>query len=147
MTKYENNKRVCSRAITFIEDSVLLIKRHNEKYEIKDYYTIPGGGVEDNEEYSEAAVREVLEETCCNVEIVSFLEKEDYRMGICYWFYSKYIDGEPTLGGEELERNNKDNYYEVQLINMKDIDNIFIFGRGKSLIKECYKEYKKEKKK
>ena len=143
MIRYENNKRVCSRGITFIGDSVLLIKRHNIKSSVLDYYTVPGGGVEDYEDYAQAAVRETMEETCCSVEVIKYLEKEDFGLGICYWFYTKYISGNPTLGGEELERNNKDNYYEVVLINMNDLDNIFIFGRGKELIKKCYNEYKR----
>ena len=50
MTKYENNKRVCARGITFINNDVLLIERHKkENGKILHYYTIPGGGVEDDE--------------------------------------------------------------------------------------------------
>ena len=55
--------------------------------------------------------------------------------------YAKYLSGKPTLGGEEKDRNNKDNSYKVVLINMKDIDKINILGHGKDLIKQCYKKY------
>ena len=142
MVLYENNKRIVSRAITFIGDKVLLIERHNIYCEIHDYYTVPGGGVEEGEDYSEAAVRETFEETCCNIEIIKNLTVEDYGSGICHWFYAKYISGTPELGGEEKDRNNADNHYKVVLIDMKDIDSINILGIGKTLIKECYKEYK-----
>ena len=120
MTKYENNKRVCARGITFIDDNILLIERYKkENNDVLHYFTIPGGGVEDFETYEEAAVRETLEETTVKTEIVSFLEREEYDTGIVYWYLLKYISGTPKLGGEELERNNPSNHYEVVLIKYK----------------------------
>ena len=53
----------------------------------------------------------------------------------------KYLSGTPSLGGEEKERNNPDNSYKVVLIDINDIDKINILGRGKNLIKDCYKKY------
>ena len=143
MTIYENGKRIVSRAITFIDDNILLIERFRmENGKMLHYFTIPGGGVEKGESYEEAAVRETQEETCCSIEIIKTLEIEDYGSGICHWFYAKYISGTPTLGGEEKERNNPENSFKVVLISMKDIDNVNILGAGKRLIKECYKIYK-----
>ena len=142
MVLYENNKRIVARAITFIDDKILLIKRHNTNYEIQDYYTIPGGGVEIGEDFSEAAVRETKEETCCDIKIIKELEIEDFGTGICHWFYAEYISGTPVLGGEEKERNDPNNSYKVVLIDMNDIDDINILGIGKKLIKKCYNEYK-----
>lgn len=144
MVLYENGKRVCSRAITFIDDKILLIERYRkENDEMLHYYTIPGGGVEEEETYSEAAIRETKEETCCDIEIIKDLYVEDFGEGICHWFYAKYISGTPELGGEEKIRNNPDNSFKVVLIPMNDIDNINILGQGKRLVKECYEEYKK----
>ncbi len=145
MVIYENGKRIVSRAITFIDDAVLLIERYRkEGNEMLHYFTIPGGGVEEGETYEEAAIRETMEETCCNIEIVETLEVEDYGTGLCHWFYAKYISGTPTLGGEEKERNNPDNSFKVVLINMKDIDNTNILGAGKRLVKECFTKYKEQ---
>ena len=144
MTVYEGKKRIVARAITFIDDNILLIERYRKDgKELLHYFTIPGGGVEEGESFRETAIRETKEETCCDVEIVKDLIIEDYPGGKCHWFYAKYISGTPMLGGEESERNNLDNSYKVVLINMKDIDNINILGIGKDLVKECYKEYKK----
>ena len=104
------------------------------------YYTIPGGGVEDDEDYDVAAIRETKEETCCDIEIVKDLYIEDYGEGICHWFLGKYISGTPVLGGEEKERNNPNNSFKVVLIPFDEIDNINILGVGKKLIKKCIKE-------
>ena len=146
MVIYENGKRVVSRGITFIGDSVLLIERFKkENDEMLHYYTIPGGGVEDNESLVEAAIRETEEETTVKTKLIKYLTKEDFGSGICYWHYLEYISGTPKLGGEELERNHPDNFYKVVLIDMKDIDNVNILGMGKQLVKECYLEYVKNK--
>lgn len=145
MTKYEGDKRIVARAITFIDDSILLIERYRmENNQLLHYFTIPGGGVEDGEKYEETAIRETMEETCCKIEIIKTLDVEDYPGGKCHWFYAKYISGTPTLGGEEKEINNPNNSFKVVLINMKEIDNINILGMGKKLIKKCYKLYKKD---
>ena len=144
MVLYENGKRVCSRAITFIDDKILLIERYRKvEDELMHYFTIPGGGVEDDEDYATTAIRETKEETCCDIEIIKDLYVEDFGEGICHWFYAKYISGTPELGGEEKIRNNPDNSFKVVLIPMNDIDNINILGQGKRLVKECYEEYKK----
>lgn len=143
VTIYEKNRRVVARAITFIDNNILLIERYKkDNNTVLHYFTIPGGGVEDNESYRQAAIRETKEETCCDIEILKDLIIEDYPGGICHWFYAKYLSGTPTLGGEEKDRNNPDNSYKVVLIDMKDIDKINILGKGKKLIKECYEEYK-----
>lgn len=141
MTKYIDGKRLCARAITFIDNNILLIERHRlSNNEMLHYYTIPGGGVEEDESDLEAAIRETKEETCCDIEIVKELMIEDYGEGICHWYLGKYISGTPELGGEEKERNNPNNSFKVVLIPFNELDNINILGAGKRLIKECIKE-------
>ena len=137
-------KRIVARTIVFIDDNVLLIERYRkEGNELLHYFTIPGGGVESGESYEETAIREMKEETCCDIEIVRKLDIEEYPGGICHWFYGKYLSGTPTLGGEELEYNNPNNSFKVVLIDINELDNINILGIGKKLIKECFKAYKK----
>ena len=60
--------RYCARAVPFTEDGVVLL--HVEKF---DFYTLPGGGVEDGETMEEACVREVKEETGYPCEIMQRL--------------------------------------------------------------------------
>ena len=141
MVRYIDGKRIVARAITFIDNKVLLIERYRkEDGKMLHYFTIPGGGVEDDEEYAETAIRETKEETCCDIEIVKTLDIEDYGTGICHWFLGKYISGTPELGGEEKEHNNPDNSFKVVLIPFDEIDNTNILGLGKSLVKKYIKE-------
>lgn len=142
MIKDINKKRVVARAITFIDNKILLIERfRREDNTLLHYYTIPGGGVEKGETYPETAIREMKEETCCDIEIIKYLMAEDYPNGVCHWFYAKYLSGTPTLGKEERERSTPDNSYKVVLINYEELDTINILGMGKDLIRKCYKEY------
>lgn len=140
----ENGKRVTARGITFIDDKILIIERYRlVNGEMLHYFTIPGGGVEEGETYEEACIRETKEETSCNVEIIKFLEKEEYDEGIVYWYLTKYLSGKPELGGEELEYNNPENSYKLCLIPMKDIFNINILGEGKRLAIEAYLSFRR----
>lgn len=132
-------KRKVSRGITFFDDKVLLLyrrRKENDKY--LEYYAIPGGGIE-NETYENACIRELKEETSIDAKIIKYLKCEEYETGICYYYLTKYISGDIKLGGEELEHNSPDNYYETRLVPIKDLDNIFIYGIGKELIKEVFK--------
>jgi len=133
-------KRVVSRGIIFIEDKVVLLKRdrkEGEKY--LHYHAIPGGGVEKGETLEEACLREVKEEVGLDVTINKYLGVEEYEKGIVHYYKVNYQGGTPILGGEEKERNNPDNHFEVDLIDIKDIDKIFIFGKGIDYVKEAYK--------
>ncbi len=133
-------KRVASRGIIFINNKVVLLKRiRKEGNRYLHYYAIPGGGVENNENLESACIREIKEEVNLDVTINKYLGAEEYETGICHYFKVNYLGGTPMLGGEESIRNNPDNYYEVELIDVKKLDNIFIYGIGIDMIKKAYK--------
>lgn len=128
-------KRVSSRAI-IIEDGKLLAmfrRKIKEDGSVKEYYVIPGGGLEENETLEENVIRELKEEFSVDIEIVKFLSTEEYEDTIANYFLCKIINGTPKLGGEELERMTSENYYEIRYIDLKDIDNYDI--NAKDIIK------------
>ena len=58
-----------------------------------EYYTFPGGGLEENEDIEEGIAREIKEEFSIDVEVVKklyYLEKEDAYE---YFYLCKYIGG------------------------------------------------------
>ena len=135
------NKRINSRAIVFEDDNVLLLFRHKiVDGIIKEYYAIPGGGVELNETLEEAAIRELKEELSIDIEIISYLGKLEEEKCIHHIFNAKKVSGDIKLGGEELEHNNENNYYEIRKININDIDNINLYQENKDFIKKAYQE-------
>jgi len=75
-------QRVCA---AIIKDETILMVRH--QHDGRNYWTLPGGGIEENETHIEALVREVFEETHLQVEVNQFLFKEEEspnRISYCY---------------------------------------------------------------
>ena len=130
------NKRVSSRAIIIEDNKLLTMFRRKIKNDgsVKEYYVIPGGGLEEGETLEENVIRELKEEFNVDIEIIKFLGTEEYDDTIANFFLCKIVNGTPKLGGEELERMTPQNYYEIKYIDLKDIDNYDI--NAKDIIKK-----------
>ena len=129
-------KRVSSRAIIIEDNKLLTMFRRKVKKDgsVKEYYVIPGGGLEENETLEENVIRELKEEFNVDIEIVKFLSTEEYDDTIANYFLCKIVNGTPKLGGEELDRITPENYYEIRYIDLNDIDNYDI--NAKDIIKK-----------
>ena len=131
-------KRINGRAIIIDgEDVLLMFRRKIKNGQIKEYYAIPGGGLEENETIEECVKREIEEEFSLNVEVKDFLGKVEDDKNIGYVYNAKIISGTLKLGGEELEHNVAENYYEVRKVKLSEIDNINLFEENKDLIKKA----------
>jgi len=130
-------KDVTSRGIVIDNDEVILMYRVKNGNE---YYAIPGGHIESNETLEECLIREIREEYNINIDIISFLGKIERDNNIEYIYNCKWIDGILSLGGEEKEYNNKDNYYEIKRIKIKDIDSINLYQDNRDMIRKAVKE-------
>ncbi len=95
----EREFRISGGAIVIHEDKLLLVRYLDSKG--KSYLAGPGGGVLVNESTSQAAIREVLEETSTKVKPNKLLFVEDMlskRHRITkIWFLCDYLEGKPTL--------------------------------------------------
>lgn len=127
----EFNLRTTVKAIAVFEGKICVVGNS-----ISHLYTLPGGGVEDNETYKEAVVREVLEETGVNlcvkrkigvIEDFRLRDKKHY-LNYCYYGTVNRI-GLPQLTDEEqenglhhvwLERSEIDRLFDFQLKLLKD---------------------------
>lgn len=133
-------KRVSSRGIIIKDDSVYAMFRRRIKDDgtVKEYYVIPGGGIDENETLEENVIREMKEEFSVDVRIEGYLGKDESDDTIANFFSCEIVDGTPKLGGEELERCTESNYYEIRLVPIKDLENIDILGTD--MIMKAYRE-------
>ena len=126
------SKRISVRGIIFDGDDVYTIFRRkiNSAGTVKEYYVIPGGGMKNEETLQETLKRELKEELSINVDIIGYLGFDENDTSIAHFFKCKILNGTPTLGGEELERCSRENYYEVRKVNICDSDNIDILAKN-----------------
>ena len=81
-----------------------------KRKDIQEYYTFPGGGLEEGETLEEGTIREIKEEFGITVEVLRkvyelYSEKFEQKE---YFFLCKYVDGEFGTGdGPEFSNNPK----------------------------------------
>ena len=99
--------RLGARGIVIREDGKIAIFNKSNKNE----YKLPGGGIEGKEEPEEAFLREVLEETGCEVEIIKCLgTTEEYKSlnnfkQISYVFVAKVLKDTKQLNITKKEQD------------------------------------------
>lgn len=86
--------RHTARAIVLHNDHILLMERWREN---QHYFSIPGGGIEAGETPEQAVVRELAEETSCEIRITRPLYLMRLEGREHHIFMGEYISGEPML--------------------------------------------------
>ena len=135
-------KRISSRAIIIDNDEMLTMFRRKKKDDgtVKEYYVIPGGGLEQGETLEENVIRELNEEFNVDIKVLGYLGCDETEKTIEHFFHCEIENGVPHLGGEEKERMSEANYYEIRKIPINDIENIDINSKDK-IHKAINKEY------
>jgi len=105
-------------AVVLRHDRVLVIKRHRDG---RDYAVLPGGGVEPGESPSEAALRELHEETTLSANIDELLWTGDHNGRQASYFLMKDVVGEPVLSGSEADAHCPANSFEPAWATGKDL--------------------------
>lgn len=136
------NKRVSSRGVIISGDSVYTMFRRRIKNDetINEYYVIPGGGINEGETLEENVIREIKEEFNVDIKVLGYLGVNETENSIAHFFRCEIINGTPILGGEELEKNSNENYYEIRLVPLKDLDKINMIAAD-MIEKACKEEY------
>lgn len=118
-----------SRAVAVVlrDDSVLVIERHRDGV---DYAVLPGGGVEPGESSSEAALRELHEETTLTAEVDRLLWTGDDGGRPAAYFLMKCVTGEPVLSGSEAEAHCSANSYEPRWATAEDLVSLDLKPEG-----------------
>lgn len=113
-----NRPRACAAIIR--NHQILMVK---EVYPDKNFWTLPGGGLEVGETYEEAVIREVKEEVNLNVKVEKLLFTGHYSGGEERCFLVNLLDETNPKLGFDPEAGNQPTLSEVKwhsLDSMKD---------------------------
>lgn len=124
--------RVRVAGVIFMDGGIALMHRIKKTGEMQNYYTFPGGGLEEGETPKEGVIREIKEELGIDVEVKEKLyettiEKLNQKE---MFFLCEYKSG--ILGtGDGPEFSNNPNYadsgkYIPEIIPLKDVSNILL---------------------
>jgi len=107
-----------------IKDDQLLLMRRSKFGHL--YYVIPGGSVEPDETFPEAAVRELWEETRIKAEPTRLLYRHEFDTGkIQEYYLMKYIEGTPQLEESEEQRiMNNNNTFDPLFIPITELSKL-----------------------
>lgn len=119
-----------------IEDNKLLVffRRKLVNNKMITYYALPGGHLEENETLEETVIRELKEEMNVDIKILDYLGMIKVGGVLEYYYNAKIVGGNIEFGGEELERCNENNYYEIRWLKLDELDNSGI--RALELVKK-----------
>ena len=121
MTHPDRHPIACTGAIVWRGDEVLLIRRG--KAPRKGEWSIPGGRIEFGEMMRFAALREVREETGCEVEIAGLCDVVDSVVegihAVLIDFNARWVSGEPMAG---------DDADEAMFVKLEDVKRYVTWG-------------------
>ncbi len=111
-------------AVILVQDGKILLVQH-EKYG-KNYWLLPGGGVEYGETLEEAARRELMEECSLDVRLGDLLfisetiPSDRHRHVINYYFEGKIMGGEMSVNPDAVLR-------DAQWQQIEDLPHLILF--------------------
>ncbi|MDR7071754.1 NUDIX hydrolase [Fictibacillus barbaricus] len=117
-----NKSRPRAFAAILKDDTILMVR---EISKTNDFWTLPGGGLEDGETFEDAVIREVREEVNLDVNVIKYLFSRTYEHGIekCYLVEVAEGDREPSLGYDPEFSLNEQNLCEVKWQSIKKMKN------------------------
>ena len=121
-----------SMALVVRNKSILLVR---EKIDGREFYTLPGGGIENNETPEEAALRELKEECGLEGTIVKPLCINYRRDGSMeYTFWINVSDNQKSIVGKDPEEDDDNQIImDVKWIAINDLsekDRAFLWSYG-----------------
>tara|TARA_Y100000310_G_C20293795_1_gene628415 strand:+ start:121 stop:531 length:411 start_codon:yes stop_codon:yes gene_type:complete len=113
-------------------NSILLLHRTK-----RDWYELPGGKVDENESVKEAAIREIKEELCCEVELHKHLGTKDFNEDGYTMNYVWYLAGvkenhSPSVG-------EPDKFSHCKFIPLEELSKHNLSPNMKNLVEEMKK--------
>ena len=125
-------KRISARGIVITDKGLAVIFRRKITDGVtKEYYVLPGGGIDPGEEVIDGLKRELKEELNIDVNVKDLAFTNETEDRVEYIYNCEYISCNFTLNGEELDRMSDSNYYEPTFIDIKELNKYDIMDKLK----------------
>ena len=111
-------KRQRAAVIILADSQVLLMHRYKHG---REYYIVPGGGVEPGETLEQAALREIKEETGLEIELDRKLWVYMNQGHPETYFLATRFAGRLGLGGPELIEQSAENIFQLEWIRLSEV--------------------------
>ena len=126
-----------------IRNNKILMVKHKRPGQ-HEYFTLPGGGINNGETPEQAAIRELQEECCVSGEIICKLSKYRFTFGDTVFIHTFHIDigsQEPFLGRDpEKEHQILTEVKWMALDEICERDRAFLWAAGLGSIEQFFCE-------
>ncbi len=123
------NRRV--RVFILYNGAILLVRRLREG---KEYYAVPGGGIDAGETEERAAIREIKEETGLDVVLGEKLGTLELDARTQHFYLAETFRGTPALDGPEKERQSPENIYKLEWVPLGKLSHVALREEIKALL-------------
>ena len=115
MASLTETTRQRAAVVILSADRILLIHRFKHG---REYYIIPGGGVEPGETVEQAALREIREETGLEIQLDGKLWEYVNQGHPETYFLATRFSGLLGLGGPELAEQSAENIFQLESVEL-----------------------------
>ena len=135
----------CGGVVIFRGKILLLYKNYMNK---SDGWVLPKGTVEDGEEYTETALREVLEETGSSAKIMKYIGKSNYRFTIPDDIVEKEVHWYLMMADSYYSKPQREEYFvDSGFYKYHEAYHLLKFSNEKQILEKAYAEYQDLKRK
>ena len=133
----------CGGVVIFRGKILLLYKNYMNK---SDGWVLPKGTVEDGEEYTETALREVLEESGVDATIMKYIGSSSYRFTIPDDVVEKEVHWYLMIADSYYSKPQREEYFvDSGYYKYHEAYHLLKFSNEKQILEKAYAEYQELK--
>ena len=134
----------CGGVVIFRGKILLLYKNFRNRYE---GWVLPKGTVEENEEFQQTALREVLEETGAKATIMKYVGKSNYSFNIPEDTVNKQVHWYLMMGESYYSKPQREEFFvDSGYYKYHEAYHLLKFPNERQILEKAYTEYQSLKK-
>ena len=129
----------CGGVVIFRGKILLLYKNDSGRY---DAWVLPKGTVEENEEHSQTALREVFEETGCKPHIMKYIGESSYSFQVSSDIVSKKVYWYLMMADSYYSKPQIEEYFvDSGFYKFHEAYHMLKYANEKQILEQAYDEY------